>query len=351
VRCKEYEIRKRAMIFFHEKGIDIIKKATEGAKEGLICTPYYSERGLTLLDPFFNVAEKVDFWTRFSPLDWKAGVADMAALTKRVESLLKRDQTFKFWVSDDLHAKIYKFSDDRIIIGSANLTWPAMTSNIETVCELTENDASSILDVLKAFKQRLTPVEAEVLVAYVDLVDDVISKPFDGPVDEDEDMNKAIELAEEELKKALVKESPEAPKIKHIDIKEFIDYCKQEDTEVSREILRRHEGKHNLQGHVKHCYYGAVRFFSECPDAVSEIAATPGDSMFDFTNPLIQADWRDFLRKHASEIDKDRDFSFRTLRVYLPPKLGGICSGGGGGSSTLKRVLPTVARMLQSSKG
>ncbi len=339
------------MILFHEKGINAIAKAAEGATEGLICTPYYSERGLKLLDPFFDTAEKVDFWTRFSPLDWKAGVADMAALTKRVQSLLRRNQTFRFRVSDDLHAKIYKFSDDKVVIGSANLTWSAMTSNIETVCELTDDEASSTLDVLQAFEKRLIPVEAEVFVAYVDLVGDVVAKPFDGPVDEDEDMNKAIELAEEELKKVLVKQSPEAPKIKHIEVQEFIDYCKREDTTTSREVIERHEGKHNLQGHVKHCYYGSVRFFSEYPGAVSQIAATPGDSLFDFANSLIQANWRDFLRMHASEIDNDRDFSFRTLRVYLPPKLGGICSGGGGGSSTLKRVLPVVARMLQSSKG
>jgi hypothetical protein len=41
------------MIYFHEKGIELIKQASKGATEGLICTPYYSERGLQLLDPFF----------------------------------------------------------------------------------------------------------------------------------------------------------------------------------------------------------------------------------------------------------------------------------------------------------
>ena len=93
------------MIFFHEKGIDAIKKAAEGATAGLICTPYYSERGLALLDPFFDVAVQVDFWTRFSPLDWRAGVADMAALKKRVQLVLSKEKTFNFQVSDDLHAK------------------------------------------------------------------------------------------------------------------------------------------------------------------------------------------------------------------------------------------------------
>ena len=85
----------------------------------------------------------------------------MAALRKRVQSVLSKEKTFNFRVSDDLHAKIYRFSDDNVIIGSANLTWPAMTSNIEAICELTEDEASSILDVLAIFERRLTPVEAE----------------------------------------------------------------------------------------------------------------------------------------------------------------------------------------------
>jgi hypothetical protein len=343
------DVREKVMIFFHEKGIDIIKKAAEGAATGLICTPYYSERGLALLDPFFDVAEKVDFWTRFSPLDWRAGVADMAALKKRVQSVLSREKTFTFRVSDDLHAKIYKFSDDKVIIGSANLTWPAMTSNIETICELTENEVPSILEVLSIFEQRLTPIEAEVFVAYVDTVGDAISKPSDGLEETNEEMNAAIDLAEEALRKSLIPTAPQASPIPPLEIEHFIDYCREEKSSVSREIIARWEGKHNLQGHVKHYYYGALRFLSEFPQLVDEISITPRKSLYVFTNSAILTNWRDFLRKHAKEIDKKRNFSFRTLRVYTPENLGGICSGGGGGSPTLKRVLPVVARMLKVS--
>jgi hypothetical protein len=337
------------MIFFHEKGIDVIKKAAEGATAGLICTPYYSERGLALLDPFFDVAVQVDFWTRFSPLDWRAGVADMAALRKRVQSVLSKERTFSFRVSDDLHAKIYKFSDNKVIIGSANLTWPAMTSNIETICELTGNEASSILDILAIFEHRLTPVDAEVFIAYVDIVGDAISKPSNGPEETNEEMNAAIDLAEEELRKSLIATAPQAAPIPLLEIDYFIDYCREEKSSVSKEIIARWEGKHNLQGHVKHYYYGALRFFSEFPQLVDEISVTPRKSLYDFTNPAVLTDWRDFLRKHAKEIDKKRNFSFRTLRVYTPENLGGMCSGGGGGSPTLKRVLPVVARMLKVS--
>jgi len=211
------------MIRFHTKGVQAIQKALVGAATGLICTPYYSERGLELLDPFFNSAETIEFWTRFSPLDWRSGVADMAALRRRVQSVLNRGKAFDFRVSDDLHAKIYRFSNDRVIIGSANLTWPAMTSNIEVICELTDVDVAGFLRHISTFKNRLIPVAVDVFAAYVDVAADAISKSSDGPAEEDEEMNAAIELAEEEFRKALVNTLPEAPRIEHIEIGQFID--------------------------------------------------------------------------------------------------------------------------------
>lgn len=336
------------MICFHEKGIDAIKKAFGKATTGFICTPYYSERGLALLDPFFSVAEKVEFWTRFSPLDWRTGVADMSALKRRVQLVLDRGKVFHFLVSDDLHAKIYSFSNDRVIIGSANLTWLALTSNLEVICELTEDEAVSFLRTLPKLRHRLTSVPADVFTAYVDVAADAISKPFDGPEETNEEMNAAIDLAEETLRKSLISTAPRASAIPPLEIGHFIDYCREEKSSITKEIVARWEGKHNLQGHVKHCYYGALRFLSEFPELVDEISTTPRKSLYDFTSPLVLTNWRDFLRNHAKQIDEKRNFSFRTLRVYTPENLGGICSGGGGGSSTLKRVLPVVARMLQS---
>src|SRR3972149_11832594 len=140
------------MIRFYEKGIDVIKKSFARAAKGIICTPYYTERGLQLLDPFFDAADEVEFWTRFSPLDWRAGVADMVALKRRVQSVTERNKKFNIHVSDDLHAKIYSFSNNKVIIGSANLTWPAMTTNIEIICELTKADATSFLPFLSNFR-------------------------------------------------------------------------------------------------------------------------------------------------------------------------------------------------------
>lgn len=337
------------MIHFHENGIEVIKKAFAGAAKGLICTPYYSERGLRLLDSFFDTADEVEFWTRFSPLDWRAGVADMAALKRRVQLVLDREKKFDIRVSDNLHAKIYSSSDDTVVIGSANMTWSAMTSNIEVICELTEEDATGFLATLSTYRDRLTPIDAEVFTNYVDVVADAISKSSEGPAEEDGDMNAAIALAEDALRKSLVQTAPKAPSILPLEIEKFLEYCRDERTGVSREIMARMKGKYNLQGHVKHCYYGAMQFLSGNPQFIASIAETPGEALYDFTDSAIRTAWRDFLHKHTREIDKKRDFSFRTLRVYLPPTLGGICSGGGGGSGTLKRVFPVVARMFQES--
>lgn len=338
------------MIRFYEKGIDVIKNAFAGAAKGIICTPYYTERGLQLLDPFFSAAEEVEFWTRFSPLDWRAGVADMAALKRRVQSVVDRQKKFVLHVSDDLHAKIYSFSNNTVIIGSANLTWPAMTTNIETICELTDTDATSFVQFLSNFRSRLTPVPVDDFTAYVEAVADVIPKSFEGSVEEDKEMNLAINLAEGTLRKSLAPVAPQASSIPLPEIQNFEDYCRKEKSDVSSVIIERINGKDNLQGHVKHCYYGALRFLSEHPQFIAEIAATLRNSLYDFTNE-IRTEWIDFLRKHANEIDDKREFSFHTLRVYIPENLGGICSGGGGASSTLKRVFPIVARMLRESGG
>jgi hypothetical protein len=335
------------MIRCYETGIEVIKKAFVGTVKGLICTPYYSERGLQLIDPFFDAAEEVEFWTRFSPLDWRAGVADMAALKRRVQSVLDREKIFNIRVSDDLHAKIYAIPDAKVIVGSANLTWPGMTSNIEVVCELTENEAAVFLSLIPKLRSRLTPVEAGVFVDYIDVAADAVSNSSEGPAEEDEEMNAAIDLAEETLRKSLLNTAPEASKVPSLDIAQFLDFCNRESTDISREVIARHGGKHNLQGHVKHCFYGSIRFLSQHPEIVDEVASTSGESLYEFDNPSIRTQWRDFLREHATEIDKERSFSFRTLRVYLPPTFGGICTGGGGGSSTLKRVLPVVARMIR----
>jgi hypothetical protein len=338
------------MIRFYEKGIDVIKESFAGANKGIICTPYYTERGLQFLDPFFDAAEEVEFWTRLNPLDWRDGVADMEALKHRVQSVVGRQKKFVLYVSNDLHAKIYSFSNNKAIIGSANLTWSAMTTNIETICELTDDDTASFLPLLLKFRPRLKPLPVDVFLAYVDAARDVISKPSEGIEEVNDEMITAINLAEEILGKSPAHAPIQATLIpSHLEMQNFKDYCLKENSYISNGITERIEGLDNLQGHVKQCFYGTVRFFSEYPNLVDEVAATPNNLLYDFNNQEIFTKWRNFLRLHENEVDTDRGLRFRTLIICLPPSAGGTLTGGGGASPTLKRVFPVVARMLKVS--
>jgi hypothetical protein len=338
------------MIYFHKQGINTIQKASEGATTGIICTPYYSEQGLRLLDSFFDAAEQVEFWTRLNPLDWRDGVADMEALINKIQSVEKRQKKFLIYVSNDLHAKVFSFSNNRIIIGSANLTLSAMTTNIETICELTDTNAIDFIKFLSNFKYRLKKISTDDFAAYVDIVRAVVSKSYDGAEDENDEIIDAINLAEETIGKSPVQTPAHVDLIPSLlEMKNFKDYCHKENSYISNEIIKQIEGLNNLQGHVKQCFYGAVRFFSEFPKFIGEIADTPRELLYDFTD-AIHIEWRDFLRKHENETDVERGFYFQTLINCLPPSAGGTRSGGGGASPTLKRVLPVVARMLKESE-
>ncbi len=56
------------------------------------------------------------------------------------------------------------------------------------------------------------------------------------------------------------------------------------------------------------------------------------------------ADWIGHLNDHAT--DRGAGWDYAVLRGILPPRVGGTRLGGGGGISTLKRMLPLVARYL-----
>jgi hypothetical protein len=61
--------------------------------------------------------------------------------------------------------------------------------------------------------------------------------------------------------------------------------------------------------------------------------------------------WVEFLQSQGDnvmeETGEDRPPSFRTLKIILPPTLGGTTSGGGGASGTLKSMLLELSVMLK----
>ena len=64
---------------------------------------------------------------------------------------------------------------------------------------------------------------------------------------------------------------------------------------------------------------------------------------YQLTDEISDA-WLKHVNTHAA--DKGSGYDYAVLRGVLPPSVGGTRMGGGGGISTLKRMLPLVARYL-----
>lgn len=133
-------------------------------------------------------------------------------------------------------------------------------------------------------------------------------------------------------------------------LRRFIEWLEDhEELAGARIVLRRHHNVdgQNLTGHVKQSFYGSLAFLKENPDLISglvqALARLGGEAIYEPPNQIVNR-WIDFLDENLEE---HTDFySFRTLVGILPPALGGDRQHGGGGVSTLKRMLPLVAAYL-----
>jgi len=99
------------------------------------------------------------------------------------------------------------------------------------------------------------------------------------------------------------------------------------------------------QGHVKQCFSGAFRFLQEQPALLQKLAAIAeeGGGLLGLDGEIVGS-WKTHLSAHAN--DSSDLFSYRTLRNILPVNGGGTHRGGGGAGTTLRRILPLVARFM-----
>ena len=95
----------------------------------------------------------------------------------------------------------------------------------------------------------------------------------------------------------------------------------------------------NLQGDLNN-RISSVRNLSAQLDALGP------DELYQFDLPPVLEAWFRHLDEHAT--DTGPIYSYPTLRGILPPSAGGTREGGGGESSTLKRMLPLVARYREN---
>jgi hypothetical protein len=336
---------------------DDVERVIRAARARLvICTPYYSARGLDRLLDAGLKAPGLAFWTRVRPSDWVQGVTDPASLATLLEMLAADGTRVDLRAASHLHAKVYAADDSEVLVGSANLSDAGFGGNVEVMVRFAGAGAPDAIASALALSSSLAPVSVEDLRAWVDRYrDDVAAaqKALEDPAD-------MLAEAQRDIDRILglgVTDPPAAPAPNEADLERFIEWLRlNRDLLGADMIVRRHENAdgQNLQGHVRRCFAGALLFLREEPGHIGGLSAAldqswPRDIFEPAADPGLLAAWDDFLSRRATL--EEGIVKNPTLRVYLPASLGGTTDGGGAGGSTLKRLLPLVGRWVADGYG
>ena len=127
---------------------------TEGGIFGQTIKQYSStaKSSIDIAVPFIDnnkiVRELIDLWTKKTNDDdirvriisrWSKG------LSKHVRESFQ-DSPFVFYDNTELHAKLYTFDNNKVITGSANLTYPSLFRQYEHILALNKDDHSDLIN-------------------------------------------------------------------------------------------------------------------------------------------------------------------------------------------------------------
>lgn len=350
-----------------------------GAREVFVCTPFFSRDGLDELEQSIKKADHVEFWVVLNVTHWMTGHSDFEALRATLNRLHNHVGEIELRVKGNLHSKLYYAQDvRRALLGSANLSNSGFGGNIEIGAILSGSSCAQVDDWIESQRRKLKSIALDDFFACVELSRDAVKaaadKMQDGGVSELDDFNAAVDLFENDLVKKLsdTEERPKpkpkktrlepgkpiSPAVTNVETslpkdwptyKEFLGYLKSRSKNADAAVLlRRANGESNLQGHVKHFYWASLMFFLEHPKLLGKIKSK------DILGRPVRWDdvswapvWRTFLENHDDEHYPDIDVSFHTIKVYLPPTLGGTTVTGGGGIGNFKRAIVFVADLLR----
>jgi hypothetical protein len=318
--------------------------------EILICSPFFSVEGLDRVLDHLPTDVTLRFWTRLSPTDWASGVSDPPQLLALLELLSERGTQVELGISQQLHAKVYAADQARALVGSANLSAGGFGGNVEIMVRLHSTEAADAVRVLEeACRDSLHPLSLPALRQWVDDTSPSIDVARRDPISAPEILAPAQARLDEVLGfGTLSPVLPSASEPTRSNMENFVDWLKDHDDLAGADmLLRRYHNVdgHNLTGHFKQCFFASWRFIEENPHLRSELSAALNslnpDEIYEPDVPILAA-WIAHVNAHA--MDEGEDYRYPVLRGYLPPGLGGTRTGGGGGSSTIKRMLPLVAR-------
>ncbi len=303
----------------------------------LLCSPYVSSSALTTAEQVLPDSVKhIDIWTKLSSEDWLVGASQPEAILEFVDSVISKGRTVHMRASRMLHAKMVLSDGPVGIAGSSNLTRGGFCSNIEIVRVVDGVELEQLQEFAETVRPKLEAVDLEIFRDFVGLC---LSK-----TDSQEAM---LDLIRTELPPSEIGPAELIP------YKEYLDRLDPSTKKLDQEIVKiaKNLDGNNNSGKVKHAFYGIQRFLQEYPQHIHFIASLPEDEWFEVQESRINQDWRTFLRDYESEESSGYMYSMRTLVVtYLTPASGGKRTGGGGGDNELKRVWPSVGRLMARAR-
>lgn len=347
-----------------------LQQTLEGSRHVSICTPFFTAESLEKLRHTVTHAHSIDILVRGNIYDWASGHADLEHLAGFIASLSEDKVEVDLRVRANLHAKIYASKDcGRAYFGSANLTRAAFSTNFEIMAFVDGDLARDVLTLLETSRTtsvRLSIQDFETLVQVCrESVESVRSRMDSTAIGEDNDFATAVELFSDTIQSRTSEFRGAIPgradglltdgsggfgglDSNWPSIEGFIKYCRSLRTEEARDIVNRYEGQSNLQGHIKHMFFGCLMYFHENKGAIDNI---PHDLLERHRVIWSEEDWVDgwisFINDHATEFYSEISFSFHSLITYLPISLGGVQQSGGASSGNFKKVIFLLAKMLR----
>ena len=308
---------------------EVISKANERL---LVCSPYISRPALDVInDALPRSVKNVDVWTKLSAEDWLIGASQPDGLLEFIESIEARNISVALRESSKLHAKIVYSDGNEGLAGSANLTAGGFGNNIEVVRRICGDELIALQKFADTIRPQLAPVSLE---SFKEFIGRCLQK-----IDSQEAL---LQLIREEVPDATVEPSQLIPYSNFLDL---LDKSTNPLEQQIKTIARNLDGNNN-SGKVKQAFYGVQRFLQEYPQHIQLVSALPQQEWFDVSDSELANDWRNFLRDYGQEVSEHYAYSMPTLIRYLTPNSGGTRIGGGGGDNELKRVWPSVGRMM-----
>lgn len=313
----------------------------------LVCVPFYSSQGLTRLSKALPYGVTLTFRSRISPSEWATGLSSPNDLVKCLMPLQEDDHAIHLVVHQRVHAKAYLADCITGLVGSANLSSAGFDKNFELMLELTEDETIAATEIVKAEADKNgKSLELHLLREWVSKHSAKINEHEKGASDLQDLADVQRELDDLLGYGQKTTEPQDIP-----DIYAFDKWLVGNKTLAGAWILHDRCQKishQNLTGHFRQCYYAAQQFLrgngKHIGFLANQLDSMQSSQIYQPEGELLD-DWILHLDNHATSQSDQYDYA--VLRGILPPNLGGTRLGGGGGSSTLKRMLPLVARFLK----